>query len=67
MSKLLTRLLTRLRAPRVRLSARARRLRARRQRRGVALILVLSSLTLLTVMLSEVQDENAAEFASALN
>lgn len=67
MSKLLTRLLTRLRAPRVQLSARARRLRARRQRRGVALILVLSSLTLLTVMLSEIQDENAAEFASALN
>ena len=67
MSKLLQRLLTSLRAPRVRLSARAQRLRARRQRRGVALILVLSSLTLMTVMLSEVQDENAAEFASALN
>lgn len=59
--------LTRLRAPRARLSARARRLRARRQRRGVALILVLSALTILTVMLSEVQDENAAEFASALS
>jgi len=67
MSKLLHRLLLSLRAPRVRLSGHARRLRARRQRRGVALILVLSSLTLLTVMLSEIQDENAAEFASALN
>jgi len=60
-------LFRRLRAPRARLSARAARLRARRQRRGVALILVLSSLTILTVMLSEVQDENAAEFASALS
>jgi len=59
-------LIRRLRARRAKLSARAARLRARRQRRGVALILVLSSLTILTVMLSEVQDENAAEFASAL-
>lgn len=66
MSKLLAALSRRLRAPRVGLGSRARRLRARRQRRGVALILVLSSLTILTVMLSEVQDENAAEFASAL-
>src|SRR6187549_4075610 len=68
MSKLLAALSRRLRAPRGKLlGARARRLRARRQRRGVALILVLSSLTILTVMLSEVQDENAAEFASALS
>ena len=59
-------LIHRLRARRAKLSVRAARLRARRQRRGVALILVLSSLTILTVMLSEVQDENAAEFASAL-
>ncbi len=53
-------------APRAKLGARARRLRARRQRRGVALILVLSSLTILTVMLSEIQDENAAELSSSL-
>jgi general secretion pathway protein K len=45
----------------------ARRRRARRRRRGVALILVLSSLTILTVMLSEVQDESAAELGSALS
>lgn len=44
----------------------ASRLRARRRRRGVALILVLSSLTILTVMLSEIQDESAAELGSAL-
>lgn len=55
------------RQPNHRLSARARRLRARRRRRGVALILVLSSLTILTVMLSEIQDESAAELGSALS
>jgi general secretion pathway protein K len=66
MSKPFALLIRRWRARRAKLSARALRLRARRQRRGVALILVLSSLTILTVMLSEVQDENAAEFASAL-
>jgi general secretion pathway protein K len=33
----------------------------------VALILVLSSLTILTVMLSEIQDESAAELGSALS
>jgi general secretion pathway protein K len=42
-------------------------MRARRRRRGVALILVLSSLTILTVMLSEIQDESAVELASALS
>ncbi|MET0795476.1 MAG: type II secretion system protein GspK [Polyangiaceae bacterium] len=42
-------------------------LRARRQRRGVALILVLAALTVLTVMLTEVQDESSAEFSSALS
>ena len=47
-------------------SARARRLRLRRQRRGVALILVLAALTVLTVMLTEIQDESSAEFGSAL-
>lgn len=55
------------RPPRVVLGARALRLRARRTRRGVALILVLSSLTILTVMLSEIQDESAAELGSALS
>lgn len=53
--------------PGPRLGARARRLRARRRRRGVALILVLSSLTILTVMLSEIQDESSAELGSALS
>src|SRR5258706_5906630 len=66
MLKLLTLLSRRLRAPRALLGARARRLRARRRRRGVALILVLSSLTILTVMLSEIQDESASELSSAL-
>jgi general secretion pathway protein K len=66
MLKLLAPLLRRLRTPRVRLGARARRLLGRRRRRGVALLLVLSSLTILTVMLTEIQDENAAELSSAL-
>ena len=47
--------------------ARARALRRRRQRRGMALILVLAALTVLTVMLTEVQDESSAEFGSALS
>ena len=42
------------------------RARALRQRRGVALILVLAALTVLTVMLTEIQDESSAEFSSAL-
>jgi general secretion pathway protein K len=50
-----------------RLGPRARRVRARRRRRGVALILVLTSLTILTVMLSEIQDESSAELGSALS
>jgi len=45
---------------------RARALASRRQRRGVALILVLAALTVLTVMLTEIQDESSAEFSSAL-
>ncbi|HYP88946.1 MAG TPA: type II secretion system protein GspK, partial [Polyangiaceae bacterium] len=49
------------------LGPRARRLAARRQRRGVALIMVLTSLTILTVMLSEIQDESSAELGSALS
>jgi general secretion pathway protein K len=65
---MLRRLFSMLRSkPRPRLGERARRLRARRRRRGVALILVLSSLTILTVMLSEIQDESAAELGSALS
>jgi general secretion pathway protein K len=43
------------------IAARARR------RRGVALILVLGALTILTVMLTESQDESSADFASALS
>ena len=49
------------------LRARVRSLSARRQRRGVALILVLAALTVLTVMLTEIQDESSAEFGSALS
>jgi general secretion pathway protein K len=54
------------RRPRPALGPRARLRRARR-RRGVALILVLSSLTILTVMLSEIQDESSAELGSSLS
>ena len=54
-------------APAALLGPRARRQRARRRRRGVALILVLTSLTILTVMLSEIQDESSAELGSALS
>jgi general secretion pathway protein K len=39
---------------------------ARASRRGVALILVLGGLTILTVMLTEAQDESSADFAGAL-
>ncbi len=46
--------------------ARAHAARLRRHRRGVALILVLAALTVLTVMLTEIQDESSAEFGSAL-
>lgn len=52
------------------LSRRARALRRRlarkRRRRGVAFIMVLGALTILTVMLTELQDESSAEFASSL-
>jgi general secretion pathway protein K len=37
-----------------------------RRRRGVALILVLGALTILSVMLTESQDESSADFAAAL-
>ncbi len=49
-----------------RLHAALRRLRANRRRRGVALILVLGALAILTVMLTEVQEDNSAEFSAAL-
>jgi general secretion pathway protein K len=39
----------------------------RRQRRGVAIVLVLSAITILTVMLAEFQDETSAEFGAALS
>jgi general secretion pathway protein K len=44
---------------------RRQRRRLERQR-GVALILVLGALTMMTVMLTESQDESSADFASAL-
>lgn len=40
--------------------------RRRRGRRGVALIMVLGALTILTVMLTELQEESAAELGSAV-
>jgi len=46
---------------------RARAIAMRRRRRGMALILVLAALTVLTVMLTEIQDESSAEFGSALS
>jgi general secretion pathway protein K len=45
----------------------AHKLRLRASKRGVALIMVLGALTILTVMLTEVQDESSAEFSSALS
>jgi general secretion pathway protein K len=45
---------------------RRRRRRRLKHERGVALILVLGALTILTVMLTETQDESSADFASAL-
>jgi general secretion pathway protein K len=41
--------------------------RRRRGRRGIALVMVLGALTILTVMLTEFQDETSAEFGSALS
>src|SRR5688572_9125028 len=46
---------------------RARRRAGRRRRRGMALIMVLAALTVLTVMLTEIQDESSAELGSALS
>lgn len=44
-----------------------RALLKKREQRGMALILVLAALTVLTVMLTEIQDESSAEFGSALS
>jgi len=52
---------------RLRLSARRQRVRQRRRQRGAALIMVLGSLAILAVMLSEFQDEMSTEFASAMS
>lgn len=43
------------------------RRRRRSARRGVAIVLVLSAITILTVMLAEFQDETSAEFGAALS
>lgn len=43
------------------------RVRARRGKRGVAVVLVLGALTILTVMLTDFQDEASAELGSALS
>jgi general secretion pathway protein K len=43
-----------------------RKLRRRRRQRGIAFIMVLGALTILTVMLTELQDESSAEFSSAI-
>ncbi|MCC6900209.1 MAG: general secretion pathway protein GspK [Polyangiaceae bacterium] len=42
-------------------------MRRRREERGVAIVLVLSALTILAVMLAEFQDETSAELGSALS
>lgn len=56
------------RHPRTRAARAAPKRRRRRdQRRGVALILVLGALTVLSVMLAEFQDETSAELGSALS
>jgi general secretion pathway protein K len=48
------------------IALRRRRLRRRADRRGVALIMVLASITVLTVFLTELQDDTSAELSSAL-
>lgn len=54
---------------RTRLNARIARLRRRRRssRRGVALIMVLAAITVLTVLLAEFQDESSSELSGALS
>jgi general secretion pathway protein K len=44
----------------------AEKLRRRRRERGIALVMVLGAITVLTVMLAEFQDDTSAEVASAL-
>ena len=51
--------------PKTRRERRARRRRAARKR-GAAFLMVLGALTILTVMLTELQDESSAELAGAL-
>ncbi|WP_437609311.1 type II secretion system protein GspK [Sorangium sp. So ce834] len=46
--------------------ARRRRLRRRRDRRGVALVMVLGAITVLTVFLTELQEETSTELSAAL-
>src|SRR5688500_2740043 len=45
---------------------RLRRLRRRRDRRGVALVMVLGAITVLTVFLTELQEETSTELSAAL-
>jgi general secretion pathway protein K len=49
-----------------RIRALSRRLSRRQKERGVALVIVLSSLALLAVMLTEFQDETSADYGHAL-
>jgi len=46
--------------------AAARRRKARRDKRGVALVMVLGAITVLTVFLTELQEETSASLAAAL-
>lgn len=48
-------------------AARRQRRRARARERGVALVLVLGALTILTIMLTDFQDESSAQLGSALS
>jgi general secretion pathway protein K len=47
-------------------SKTARRMKRRARERGIALVMVLGAITVLTVMLAEFQDDTSAEVASAL-
>jgi general secretion pathway protein K len=47
-------------------SIRARRARKRRREAGIALVMVMGAIAVLTVMLAEFQDDTSAELASAL-
>ena len=48
------------------LRKRLRRARSRRDKRGVALIMVLGTITILTVFLTEVQQESSSALAAAV-